>query len=102
MSQNVLSKNLRTLMETSDGLRTQAALAKRCGIDQRTVGRILNAEHSPQLKQIEAIAAAFGLQSWQLLVPGLDPKNPPVCELTAVEKELYDKLRGLVKQLPPG
>jgi transcriptional regulator with XRE-family HTH domain len=102
MSQSILSTNLKALMQASEDLRSQAALGKRCGIDQRTVGRILNEEHSPQLKQIEAIAQAFGLFSWQLLVPDLDPKNPPVCELTTVEKELYDKLRRLVKQLPPG
>ena len=101
MSHGVLSTNLRMLMEASLDMRSQAALGKKCGIDQRTVGRILNEEHSPQLKQIEALASAFGLLSWQLLVPGLDPKNPPVCELTRVEKELYDKLRRLVTQLPP-
>ena len=102
MPNHVLSTNLKSLMQASEDLRTQAAIGKRCGIDQRTVGRILNEEHSPQLKQIEAIASAFGLLPWQLLIPGLDPKNPPVCELTKVEKELYDKLRRLVTQLPPG
>lgn len=102
MSQSVLSTNLKALMEASEDLRTQAALGKKCKINQRTVGRILNEEHSPQLKQIEAIASAFGLLPWQLLVPGFDPKSPPSCETTKVEKELYDKLRRLVTQLPPG
>ena len=101
MSHGVLSTNLKMLMEASLDMRSQAALGKKCGIDQRTVGRILNEEHSPQLKQIEAIASAFGLSPWQILIPGLDPKNPPVCELTRVEKELYDKLRKLVTKLPP-
>jgi transcriptional regulator with XRE-family HTH domain len=88
-------------MEASADLRTQRDVAKRSGLDQTTVGRMKRGSHSPQLKHVEAVAAAFGLQAWQLLVPGLDPKNPPVCELTTIEKELYDKLRGLVKQLPP-
>lgn len=101
MSKSVLSANLKRLMAASEDLRTQAALGKKAKIDQRTVGRILNGEHSPQLKQIEAIAEAFDLLPWQILVPGIDPKNPPVCELTRVEKELYDKLRRLVTQLPP-
>ena len=64
------------------------------------MGRILNEEHSPQLKQIDAIAKAFQLSAWQLLIPGLDPSNPPVCELTKAEKDLYDRLRFLVKTLP--
>jgi len=100
MPGHILSTNVKALMLASEDLRTQAALGKRSGIDQRTVGRILNEEHSPQLKQIDAIASAFGLLPWQILIPGLDPKNPPVCELTRVEKELYDKLRKLVTQLP--
>lgn len=81
-------------------LTTQAAVGKACNIDQRTVGRILNKEHSPGLKQLEAIALAFDLLTWQLLVPNLDPKNQPVCEHTKVEHDLYKKLRTLVQQLP--
>jgi len=64
------------------------------------VGQILNEKHSPQLKQIEAIAKAFQLSAWQLLISGLDPSNPPACELTRAEKDLYDRLRSLVKTLP--
>lgn len=101
MSPSVLSDNIKKLMEASADLNTQAALGRRCGIDQRTVVRIINLEHSPTLEKIEAIATAYGLLPWQILVPGLDPKNPPVCELTQVEKGLYDKLRRLVTQLPP-
>lgn len=81
-------------------LNTQAAIGKACGIDQRTVGRILNQEHSCGVKQLEAIALAFDLLTWQLLVPNLDPKSPPVCEFTKVERDLYKKLRTLVQQLP--
>lgn len=87
-------------MKASETLRTQRKLGEACDIDQRTVGRILNGEHSPQLKQIEAIAQAFDLMPWQLLVPNLDPKNPPICEITVAEKALYGKLRTLAKQLP--
>jgi transcriptional regulator with XRE-family HTH domain len=100
MTIRILSGNLRTLMKASETLSTQRKLGLASGIDQRTVGRILNGEHSPQLKQIEAIAQAFDLMPWQLLIPNLDPKNPPVCETTVAEKELYSKLRDLAKQLP--
>ena len=93
---NILSANLKALMAAHVLLTTQKAVGKACGIDQRTVGRILNMEHTPGLKQIDAIALAFDLLTWQLLVPNLDPKNPPVCEFTKVERDLYKKLRTLV------
>lgn len=100
MTIRILSSNLKTLMAASETLSTQRKLGVASGIDQRTVGRILNGEHSPQLKQIEAIAQAFDLMPWQLLVPNLDPRNPPICEVTVAEKDLYSKLRNLAKQLP--
>jgi len=100
MTMNILSANLRALMAAHVTLTTQAAVGRACGIDQRTVGRIINMEHSPGVQQLEAIAAAFDLLTWQLLVPNLDPKNPPVCEFNKVERDLYKKLRTLVKQLP--
>ena len=100
MTTDILSTNLKALMAAHTTLATQAAVGKACGLNQRTVGRIINMEHSPGLKQLEAIALAFDLVTWQLLVPNLDPKNPPICEYTKVESDLYKKLRTLVQQLP--
>ena len=97
----ILAKNIEALMQASCDLRTQAKLGKAAGIDQRTVGRILKAEHSPSMDKVQAIADAFGIMPWQLLVPDLDPKNLPACDLTSVEVELYKKLRSLVTTLPP-
>jgi DNA-binding phage protein len=94
-----LAANLAALMAATEDLRTQAAVGKRAGVDQRTVGRILNREHSPNLLQIQKLAAAFGLQPWQLLVPHLDPANPPVVHLTQAERELYARVRRAARQL---
>ena len=88
----VLADNLRALMNRSAELPTQKAVAKRSGMDQTTVGRILNCKHSPTLKQIDGLADAFGLLPWQLLVPSLDATNPPVVVLTSEERQLYDRL----------
>lgn len=79
-------------MNRSAELPTQKAVAKRSGMDQTTVGRILNCKHSPTLKQIDGLADAFGLLPWQLLVPSLDATNPPVVVLTSEERQLYDRL----------
>jgi transcriptional regulator with XRE-family HTH domain len=94
-----LATNLAALMASTVDLRTQASVGKRAGVDQRTVGRILNREHSPNLLQIQKLAAAFGLQPWQLLVPHLDPANPPVVHLTQAERELYARVRRAARQL---
>ena len=100
MTMEILSANLKALMAAHETLNTQAAVGRASNINQRTVGYIINKEHSCGLKQLEAIAQAFDLLTWQLLVPNLDPKSPPVCEFTKVERDLYKKLRTLVKQLP--
>lgn len=87
-----LAENLRALMNATPDLNSQPKVGKRSKIDQRTVGRILNCENSPTLKQIDALAEAFGLLPWQLLVPNLDPANVPAVSLTQDERELYQRL----------
>ena len=101
MPAHIVATNLKALMAASAGLGTQCALAKASGIDQKTISRILNAKNSPSIDVLSSISDALGLQLWQLLVPNIDPKNLPVCELTRVEIELYKKLRRLVNTLPP-
>lgn len=44
---------------------------------------------------IAAIAARFDLLPWQLLVPGLDPGNPPVTRMSQQERELYENFKRL-------
>lgn len=100
----VLADNLRSLMSQHADMKTQAKVAKRASMDQRTVGRILNKEHSPTLKQIDGLASAFGLLPWQLLVPNLDATNPPTVFLTQAERDLYKRLaiaaEGIAKYAP--
>lgn len=70
----VLARNLEALMERRPDLDTQIKVAKKSGISQTSVSQILNPENeqmeSPKLNQVEKIARAFGLATWQLL---LDP-----------------------------
>jgi len=92
---SVLSVNLKALMAASDSYKSQRQVAAKAGMDQRTVGRILNEEHSPTLVQLERLAGAFNLMPWQLLVPGLDPHNLPVTQLTETERNLYSRMREI-------
>jgi transcriptional regulator with XRE-family HTH domain len=71
MPLDVLSANLKVLMGRSPELASQRKLALKAGIDQRTVGRILNQEHSPNLIQVGKLAEVFDVQAWQLLAPNL-------------------------------
>lgn len=75
----ILAKNLGKLRDEHATLTSQAAIGKKAGIDQRTVGRILNMEHEPTLSQLSKLAEAFNLdQPWKILVPDLVPSNPPM------------------------
>jgi transcriptional regulator with XRE-family HTH domain len=63
-------------------------------MSQSTVGRILTGSVSAGIDTIEVLAARFGLKPWQLLVPGLDPTNPPkLADLSATEWSLINDYR---------
>lgn len=100
-----LQSNLKRILEVqapklADGRPSVRAWAKQRNIEARNINRILNGEQSPSLLLLDEIASACGLQGWQLLVPGLDPTNPPVVHLTAAERDFYTRMRQAVKNLP--
>ena len=59
----------------------QSAIAKRTNgaLDQKTVRGMIKEEagRDPRLESVEAVARALGLEPWQILVPNIDPMNPP-------------------------
>jgi len=50
------------VMASSKDLKTQTALAKKSGVAQSTIGRILRGEVDPQSGNLERIAKAFNCQ----------------------------------------
>lgn len=68
---DTLATNLASLRGGQRLLTSQKAIADKAGIDQRTVGRILNKEHAATLTQVERLAGVFGVEPWQLLAPEL-------------------------------
>lgn len=106
----VLAENLEALRIAARDLNTQPKIAKKAGFDQKTAWRIFNKVNEPTLEQLSKFAKAFGLQPWQLLVPGLDPINPPALALPAAGTQtLYADLRrtkksidGLLRAAPTG
>jgi transcriptional regulator with XRE-family HTH domain len=94
----VLADNLRRIIE-HEGL-NQTSWAARHGAEKKQVQRALRVATSPTLDTLAAIATAANLQPWQLLIPKLDPANPPVFTMTKAERDLYSRLKREFLSLP--
>lgn len=69
-------------------------------VGRSTIDRISKGATPAQIDNLEALAKVFDVELWQLLVPGLEPGNAPVLRsIGAPEDALYDRLRGLVKEI---
>lgn len=95
--EKILAANLAALMaahrKKALGTQTGVARATAGAVNQRTIGRILKGEHKAQIDTLEALAEAFGVEPYQLLVPGLNPRNPQVLRsLSPAEENLYRAL----------
>lgn len=68
-TRETLAKNLRTLMAIRDW--TQVQLAEKSGISQTMISSILREQSGCSVENADALAHAFGLTGWHLLMPGL-------------------------------
>lgn len=99
-SSAALWQNLEALMKHKYGATNLSKLAADCGFSQSTATRIKQQGTAIGLDRLEMIARAFGLATWQLLVPGMDPKNPPALQpVSARERALYDKIMSVAKAI---
>lgn len=92
--EKILAENLAALMAAHKDLDSQpkVAAATRGAIDQTTVGRVLKGQHSVQISTVEALAKAFDVEPYQLLIPGLNAKNPQVLRAISEKEERFYKL----------
>lgn len=105
-ARDVLAENLSALMAAHPQFSTLIALegatATRGGgkkIGKTTLGQILNRKTPVNLDYIEILSKVFGVASWQMLVPGLQPKNPQILRSVGPDEDaLYAKL-GKLKEL---
>ena len=93
MPRAVLARNLKALMQAHEPPLSGRALGIAAKIDPKTVTRILAAKHAANIDTIAALAGVFHLLPWQLLVPGMDPADPPVTQLSRTEADLYRALQ---------
>lgn len=78
----VLAENIKTLMaHAPEAYRAPKAFAAFTGMPRATIERIVRGDISTvalvTLDRWARLAAAFGLQAWQLHVEHLDPARPP-------------------------
>lgn len=95
----ILAANLRRLIEheTAPGERPSIrAWALRRELDVRLIDRLTKGEHAVTLDKLDDIAAACGLQPWQLLLEDLDPASPPDAPISTEERALLSRLRRLL------
>ena len=104
-ARTVLATNLRALMKESKTANTLIALEKATEerglkVGKSTIDRAAKGETPLNLDAVEVIAAVYGLSAWQLLVPNISPRNPPILRtIGEAEEQLYQKLGKLAKEI---
>ena len=97
-TRRVLWANVLALMQHHWGAENLTRLAREADVGPGTCTRIKKQETSVGVEIVDRIAALFSLDSWQLLVPGLDPKSPPVLILSEAERDLYNRVISAARQ----
>lgn len=99
---SILAANLRALMDRPGKEMKEAEIEARTHrrVSQSSVNRILNQKVNCRLDHLAALAECFELAAWQMLVPGLQPDDPPVLTLVSKKLDEYnDKLKKLADDL---
>ena len=85
------SRAVATAMASRRDLKTQAALTKKSGVAQLTIGRILRGEVNPQSGNLEQIARAFSMSIGGLAEIGQDGESVAelIDDIKSVERSEY-------------
>lgn len=95
----VVAANVRALMDRDEELNSNLKLGGKTKLGHSAISRILHGQNIT-LKSLEALGRVFELEPWQLLVPIVDPKNPPALKVfTEAEKAFYAKIDEAEKAL---
>lgn len=75
-------------------------LAREADIGPGSCSRIKAQQTSVGLEIVDKIASLFGVETWQLFVPGFDPKNlPALAPLTEAERDFYHRMLTAARAL---
>ena len=81
------------VMSARHGVTTKGQLAKKAGFAPATATRLTVGETDFGIDKLEGMADAAKVQPWQLLIPDMDPKQPP---------QLVDPENAWPLQIAPG
>lgn len=96
----LLAQNIDRLMASDPDLSSNPKLSLKTKLTTSTLSRIRNAKVEATVGSVEAIAKAFGIEPWELLVPGFNPKNRPTLQpISEQERKLYQRLAEAVKEI---
>lgn len=74
-SKKILALNLDALMKSRDWSARELSRRTNGEVSDRYIGMLLEEQYNASVEVIDELAAAFGLQGWQLMVPGV-PADP--------------------------
>lgn len=95
VSRRILADNVGRMIERSKT--SVRAWAMNNGLDVRKIDRLTKKEYSTTLDTLDEIAQAIGVQPRQLLVPHMDANNLPLLVMTDAERQIYERIRNLIK-----
>jgi hypothetical protein len=104
-TRDILAANLAALMarhplHNSGPALERATKALGQPVGKSTIDRATRSETPLNLDFLEVIAKCFGLDAWQLLVPNLNPAQPPVLRaVNPSEQQFYDRVRTVTAEL---
>lgn len=101
----ILATNIKRLMDANPSLSSLVKVAeeaKRKGhtISKNAVDSAKSGAHATNMDTLDGIARAFEMEAWQLLVPNMNPQNPPVLRsIGETEDEMYKRLRNAAAEI---
>lgn len=95
---HTLAENVRRLLEHHKWSQVEAA--KQGFLDQSQVSKILHGVHAPDTDTLARVALTFRVPAYQLLVPHLNPSDPPeLLTLKALERRIADGIEERWEQI---
>ncbi|WP_155947005.1 helix-turn-helix domain-containing protein [Pseudacidovorax intermedius] len=99
-ARRVLASNVQGLMAQNGSLNSNVKLSNASGVSIATLSRVMSMHTAATLDTITRLAAAFGLEPHQLLMPNLDAAGPHATqEISAEDRVLLAKFKALAGEL---
>lgn len=99
----ILAENLRALMDYArdTGHPERASvkgLSRLSSVGRYSIDGMLEGSRNTGIETLQRIADVFEIQAWTLLVPHLDPSNPPTKPMSKTEVQLYKRMGKVARE----